>query len=75
MGNDVRITLIATGFVNKAEVDSRADDELTRNLRGIKTEEELDVPSFLRRWNKIGQNRNAASQDKGVRTQPRSFNS
>ncbi|PPD58361.1 cell division protein FtsZ [Dehalogenimonas etheniformans] len=48
MGNDVHITLIATGF-NVATEDGEGDDELTAKLRGIKNEEELDVPSFLRR--------------------------
>jgi cell division protein FtsZ len=48
MGNDVHITLIATGF-NVASEDGETDDELTAKLRGIKNEEELDVPSFLRR--------------------------
>ena len=50
MNNDVRITLVATGFVSKlgmAGVDQ--EDELTQMLKGLKSEEELDVPSFLRR--------------------------
>ena len=76
MGSDVRITLIATGFVNKTEAVSREDDEFTKKLRSIKTEEELDMPSFLRRWNKLGmQNRNAIPQDRVARPQMRSFNS
>ncbi len=50
MGGDVRITLIATGFVSKTEFDGdKEEDELTRQLKNIKTEDELDVPSFLRR--------------------------
>ncbi|MFH1662331.1 MAG: cell division protein FtsZ [Chloroflexota bacterium] len=49
MGNDVRITLIATGFVSKTEFDGESDeDEITKQLKNIKTEDELDVPSFLR---------------------------
>ena len=48
MGNDVHITLIATGFQTNSE-DGEAEDELTNKLRGMKNEEELDVPSFLRR--------------------------
>ena len=48
MGNDVRITLIATGFHTNSE-DIDGEDELTNQLRGIKSEDELDVPSFLRR--------------------------
>jgi cell division protein FtsZ len=50
MENEVRITLITTGFhamlgMGKPE----EEDELTKLLKGMKTEDELDVPSFLRR--------------------------
>jgi cell division protein FtsZ len=51
MDNDVRITLITTGFINKLTGTNRTgeEDEVTNMLRSLKTEEELDVPSFLRR--------------------------
>jgi len=50
MDNDVRITLIATGFISKLGLTGAGqEDELTQLLKGIKSEEELDVPSFLRR--------------------------
>ncbi len=50
MENDVRITLIATGFVSKLGLTGAGqEDELTQLLKGIKSEDELDVPSFLRR--------------------------
>jgi len=50
MDNEVRITLIATGFVAKLGLTgSGQEDELTQLLKGLKSEEELDVPSFLRR--------------------------
>ncbi len=50
MDNDIRITLIATGFVAKLGLTGAVqEDELTQLLRGIKSEDELDVPSFLRR--------------------------
>ena len=50
MENDITITLIATGFVSSTEFDGTEDeDELTRQLKNIKSEDELDVPSFLRR--------------------------
>ena len=50
MDNDIRITLIATGFASKlGQPGTSRDDELAQLLKGIKTEEELDVPSFLRR--------------------------
>jgi len=50
MDNELRITLIATGFASKiglAEVIQ--EDEQTQLLKALKSDEELDVPSFLRR--------------------------
>ena len=50
MDNEVRITLITTGFTAKlGPKGEEKEDELTQLLRGLKSEEELDVPSFLRR--------------------------
>ena len=50
MDKEVKITLIATGFVSKIGlVGVSEDEELSQFLKGIKNEEELDVPSFLRR--------------------------
>jgi len=50
MANDVMITLIATGFVSKTEFsEAKDEDELTQQLKRLKSEDELDVPSFLRR--------------------------
>jgi len=50
MENEVRITLIATGFISKLGLTGAGqEDELTQLLKGLKSEEELDVPSFLRR--------------------------
>ncbi len=50
MDNEVRITLITTGFTAQlAPGEASKDDELTQLLKGIKSEDELDVPSFLRR--------------------------
>lgn len=49
MGNDVRLTLIATGFATKEALAGAAwEREITRLLKGAKSEEELGVPSFLR---------------------------
>jgi cell division protein FtsZ len=49
MGNEVRLTLIATGFTTKeALVGTTWRKEIMRLLKGGKTEEELEVPSFLR---------------------------
>ena len=50
MENDLRITLIATGFASKTGLpDINEEDEQTELLKNMKSEEELDVPSFLRR--------------------------
>ena len=50
MDTEVRITLIATGFTAKLGLTGAGqEDELTQLLKGIKSEDELDVPSFLRR--------------------------
>ena len=50
MNSDVRITLIATGFIAKLGLTgSPQEDELTQMLKNMKSEEELDIPSFLRR--------------------------
>jgi len=51
MENELRITLITTGFHAMLGTGgtNKEEDELTQLLKGLKTEEELDVPSFLRR--------------------------
>jgi len=50
MENEVRITLIATGFQSKMGMGRNAEEEeLNKILKNMKTEEELDMPSFLRR--------------------------
>jgi len=50
MQKEVRITLIATGFASKIGLPGASrEDELNQLLKGLKSEEELDVPSFLRR--------------------------
>lgn len=50
MNNDVRITLIATGFTARLGFTGAGqEDEVTQMLKGLKSEEELDIPSFLRR--------------------------
>ncbi|MBA7703062.1 Cell division protein FtsZ [subsurface metagenome] len=49
LDNEVRLTLIATGFTTmEALVGTNVDKEMTRLLKSIKTEEELSVPTFLR---------------------------
>ena len=55
MGNEVRLTLIATGFANREALSGSArDKELNRLLKGLKGDK-LDIPSFLRRPQGLGQ--------------------
>jgi len=50
MKDEMRITLIATGFASKLGLAGvTREDEFTQLLKGLKSEEELDVPAFLRR--------------------------
>ncbi|MFC2041158.1 cell division protein FtsZ [Chloroflexota bacterium] len=51
MDKEVKITLIATGFISKSGLAGAGkDEELAQFLTGLKkNEDELDVPSFLRR--------------------------
>lgn len=50
MDKEIRITLIATGFISKTGMPGMTqEDELAQFLKGMKSEDELDVPSFLRR--------------------------
>jgi len=50
MDGNVRITLVATGFASKTGLPEEAsENEYAQLLKGLKSEEELDVPSFLRR--------------------------
>jgi len=47
---ELRITLIATGFASKTGLaEANEEDEQTQLLKSLKSEEELDIPSFLRR--------------------------
>jgi len=47
---EVRITLVATGFISKTGLPgASSDEELTQVLKDLQSEDELDVPSFLRR--------------------------
>jgi len=50
MGNEIRLTLIATGFITKEACAAAAwKKEMTGPLKSLKNKEELGVPSFLRR--------------------------
>jgi cell division protein FtsZ len=48
MDNDIRLTLIATGFVGSTGRIVRKDEELRQLLQNMEREHELDVPTFLR---------------------------
>jgi cell division protein FtsZ len=63
LGNDVRLTLIATGFATKEMMaDATREKELAKVLKGIQ-DDELDLPSFLRQ-NAIYQPRSARATKK-----------
>ena len=66
LGNEARLTLIATGFATREDlVGAGRDKEITRLLESIKTEEELAIPAFLR------QRRVLSSQRPGTANQVR----
>jgi cell division protein FtsZ len=46
---EIRITLIATGFAQASMLGKMEDEEVTKLLRSLKVEDELDVPSFMRK--------------------------
>ncbi len=49
MTNEVRLTLIATGFATKEGMAGAARErEIFRALKNLKSEEELEVPAFMR---------------------------
>jgi cell division protein FtsZ len=48
MENDVRITLIATGYLANGLLNNTQAAEQNKLLKAIKTEDEMDVPSFMR---------------------------
>ncbi len=49
MDKDIKITLIATGFAQSNTLENMEDAEITKLLKSLKVEDELDVPSFMRR--------------------------
>jgi cell division protein FtsZ len=55
--DEVRLTLIATGFADHSTSVSSRDKEITRLLRNIKTEKELEIPAFMRQRGLIGARR------------------
>ena len=49
MDKEIKITLVATGFAASGMFGQMDDEEVTKLLRSLKVEEELDVPSFMRK--------------------------
>jgi len=49
LDKDIKITLIATGFPQARNMGSMEDEEITKLLKSLKVEEELDIPSFMRK--------------------------
>jgi len=49
MDKEVKITLIATGFAHASTLGNMEDEEVTKLLRSLKVEDELDIPSFMRK--------------------------
>jgi cell division protein FtsZ len=49
MGNEVRLTLIATGFASRDQISGVArDKEIMKTLKNLKSEEDLSVPAYMR---------------------------
>lgn len=49
MGNEVRLTLIATGFASKDQISGAArDKEIMKTLKNLKSEDDLSVPAYMR---------------------------
>ena len=59
MNEDVRITLIATGFARGKEISALKEGEMRQLLQDLKEEDKLDIPAFMRhplplkRWQAI----------------------
>ncbi len=50
MDKEIKITLIATGFTNKIDLPGdNKEDEISEFLKECKSEDQLDIPAFLRR--------------------------
>jgi cell division protein FtsZ len=60
MGNEVRLTLIATGFATKEGMAGAARErEIYRMLKNIKSEDELAIPAFMRQKGMLNSRRPA----------------
>jgi len=49
LGNEVKLTLIATGFASRNQISEGArEKEITKALKNLKSEEDLSVPAYMR---------------------------
>jgi cell division protein FtsZ len=49
MSNEVRLTLIATGFASRDQISGVArDKEIMKTLKSLKSEDDLSVPAYMR---------------------------
>ena len=49
MGNEVKLTLIATGFASRDQISGSArDKEIMKTLKNLKSEDDLSVPAYMR---------------------------
>jgi cell division protein FtsZ len=49
MGNEVKLTLIATGFASKDQLSGSArDQEITKTLKNMKSDGDFSVPAYMR---------------------------
>ena len=49
MANEVKLTLIATGFASRDQISGTArDKEITKILKSLKSEADLEVPAYMR---------------------------
>jgi len=49
MDKDIKITLVATGFAQANSIGQMEDEEVKKLLKSLKVEDELDIPSFMRK--------------------------
>jgi cell division protein FtsZ len=49
LDKSIKITLIATGFATASSFGNMDDEEVTKLLKSLKVEDELDIPSFMRK--------------------------
>jgi cell division protein FtsZ len=71
MGDDMRITLIATGFASKLGMAGVSrEDEFFDLLKGLKSDEELDMPAFLRRPMFSHRRQTVTQSTKLIKSQP-----